>query len=39
MNRKIPIGMLAFFMGALVVFMLIEVAAAGYQFGQYLASP
>ena len=39
MNKKISIGMLAFFAGALAVYMLIEVASAGYRFGQFLARP
>lgn len=39
MNKKIPIGMLAFFAGVLAVYMVIQVASAGYRFGQFLAHP
>jgi hypothetical protein len=37
MTKKIPVGMLAFLIGVLAVLIVIEVASAGYKFGQYLA--
>ena len=37
MNKKVPIGMLGFFVGVLAFYFLVSVASAGYQFGKQLA--
>ena len=38
MDKRIPVGMLGFFVGVLAVFILISVASAGYKFGKHLAA-
>jgi hypothetical protein len=37
MNKKIPVGMLGFFVGVLAVYLLISAASSGYDFGKSLA--
>ena len=37
MTKKALTGVFAFLLGAVVVWMLIEIASSGYDFGQFLA--
>jgi hypothetical protein len=38
MKKKTIVGLLSAFVGVLIVYLVISVAAAGYKFGQFLAS-
>jgi hypothetical protein len=38
MTKKALTGVFAFLLGAVVVWMVVQIAASGYDFGQYLAS-